>query len=104
MLLCNPKIKKHHAKILLFSVLVQGGDRAEKGLAWLEEQSSRYFNVSAVARRFNPMCRPYERTYDESSGLANCIERPELDPHRGKGWVVDYAAFSVPNECEGGVS
>jgi len=28
------------------------------------------------------MRRPYEWTYDECGGLANCVERPELDPHR----------------------
>lgn len=56
----------------------------EKQLAWLEEQSSRYLNVPAVARRFNPMRCPYEWTDDESSGFANGVERPELDPHRKK--------------------
>jgi hypothetical protein len=75
-----------------------------KGLAWLEEQSSRYLNVPAVARRLNPMRRPYKRTNDECSRFANCIERPELDPHREKGRVVDNVAFGVPKECEGGGS
>ena len=50
-------------------------------LAWLEEQSPRYLNVPTVARRLNPMRRPYERANDECGGFANCVERPELDPH-----------------------
>ena len=70
----------------LFSVLIQAGKGENmcesKKLAWLEEQSSRYLNVPAVARRLDPLRGSYERTYDEGGGLANCVERPELYPHR----------------------
>ena len=62
----------------------EGGNELEKQLAWLEEQSSRYLNVPAVAQRFNSMRGPYEWTDDERGGFAECVEGPELDPHRKK--------------------
>jgi len=30
------------------------------------------------------MCGPYKRAYDERSGLAKCVKRSKLDPHRKK--------------------
>ena len=73
-----------------------------RGLAWLKKQSSRNLHVPTVARRLNSMGRPYEWAYDEGSGFANSVERPELDPHREKVETVCCAVFSVPKECVGG--
>ena len=67
--------------------------RESKELAWLEEQSSRYLNVPAVARRLDPLGRSKERTYDESGGLANCVERPELNPHREEAELCGLFGF-----------
>lgn len=78
---------------IIFGLSFKKQDVKSKKLAWLEEQSSRYLNVPAVARRLDPLRRPKEWTYDESGGLANCVERPELNPHREEAELCGLFGF-----------
>jgi hypothetical protein len=54
-------------------------------LTWLENEGSSNINVSAVARRLNPLICAYERANDESCRLAYFVERAKFYTHFEEG-------------------
>jgi hypothetical protein len=58
--------------------------RGSLPLTRLEYQGASDIHIPAIAQGFYTLVCAYQRAYDESSGLADTIERSELDGHGGR--------------------